>query len=144
MIVRLQFGGCFQVPELRQWLLEAMEKVKFPGGERLIDFLAVECQNPGTQVLIGFEEDKMVACSVLILPGSPLMLQPQVAVAYNEGSPKMGREMMEEMVKFVKEAGYSSLMFCNHQGHSDKAAMRRWRPFGEAKRFGTTLEVALK
>lgn len=143
-IVRLTVPGVFTLPVLRNFLVRAAEKMGYPNPGPTIDFVAWECQHPGSQVLLGFEDDAPKAFTVTLLPGSPLMVEPQLVSAYNEGSVELSKSMLREVAAFIRAAGHRKFMFTNRTGHSDEVQFRYWRDIAEGHVYGHSLEFELK
>jgi len=143
-ILRVQVPGVFALPAVHQWLQRLIAEMTFPNPEEVLNFLASECVYPGCQVLLGLEDNVPKALSVCILPMSPLMVEPQVVAAYNDGSLELGQKLCAETVSFVKAAGFTKLMFVNRTGHADEVIFRRWAPHGKGTKYGSLLEFTIK
>lgn len=128
---------------LRDFLLEAARACDYPAPEEALAFIATQIAYPGCGLWLGAENQVLKAVSVAFWPENPLMMVPQVCVAYNVGSRALSHEIGDAVVAWVREGGYDRLRVINMTGYSDKAHMRAFRYVGDAVLVGSQLEYRL-
>lgn len=145
MISEIRHPQILRHSALKPWFFWTVSKL-VPGPARMEEvsnYIADLCGQEHTQVLLGIEEGRPVALLVSQLP-TPLMLQPTILFAYNEGSKEIGAEMVEEAARWMRAAGFSHFLFTNRSGRSDAAYERVLRPHGKVVERATTFLVELR
>lgn len=141
-VVRVLVPGVFALPQLRKTILPWLAKAGYPNPEPTYDFIASQAGVSGTQILLGFEDDVLRGGGVTLLPGSPLMVAPQVVFAYNEGSRELGKALQAEAVAFIRAAGYSKFLYVNRTDNPDEVHFRAWRDVTKnARHYGSMIEM---
>ena len=143
-IIRLTTPAIFSVPQIQAFFLQAARDAKYPNPEDVVDVLARESAMPGSQILIGFEDEVPVAVTVTMLPGSPLMLLPQVVMAYNKGTRAMTSGLMSEIKSFLQDWGWKKFLCVNLSDHDDKTYARAYRSLGELTKKNSIMEFEIK
>lgn len=144
-IIRLQIPEAItQTGPIRDFFFEAAAASHYPHVEQALDFLASEISSPGCGVWLGAEDHQLKAACVAFYPGNPLMIAPQVCVAYNTGSRELSREIGEAVVEWCREGGFDHLRALNETGYSDTAHMRAFRYVGAGHLVASLIEYRFK
>lgn len=91
-------------------------------------------------VLVGLQDDKLLSFAIVTTPSRAFDLLPQVAHFYNTGSNALKRAMIDRIVEFVSENGYSSFLAVNATGSPDSVWARAFHRAGKARVVGSILE----
>ena len=82
------------------------------------------------------------ALLIALLPSSFAMMAPQVALAYNEGSPDLARQVGAMFCRWLKAEGHSRFLALNLR-YRDRVFLRLFRHAGQGRRVGSLVEFRL-
>lgn len=124
-------------------LLRAIEATQAPtvNAQAYYDEIAAHIASPARGVFVGFDEHDPKAVAVVILPTSPMMMGPQVPLAYSE-SRALSTAVGVRVRDWLHQAGFDRF-FCVNFKHDDKAYARVFGHVGEFRAAGTFFEVVL-
>jgi hypothetical protein len=132
-------------------LKRAFRAVGFPDASpaELMPFLRSNIGRSDWGLFVGFEpfdqrsggDPKAVALAML--PSTPLMLKPQIVLAYNEGSKALARMIGVRVRAWILEAGYADALAINLH-HKARSFARVFRHFGEPSSFAEVVRFSLE
>ncbi len=139
-IVRLTNPAAFDRPEVQRLFTRAFETnslADYPESEAELR-QAATAEN--VAMLIGAEKGKLRALAIACLPLSTLTPLPTVYHFYNRGSAMLRNALVDAVVDFFLQAGYTRFLAINETGRSDKAYAKLFSRAGEAQRISSMLE----
>lgn len=120
-------------PEILNLLKRAVEAGTFlaPNGwdtvaRDIVNFVVDENQF----MILGIQDGKFVGCVLGYFPGGNLFPYPTVVSIYNEGSRETSRELRDELLETLMNAGYTRMLAVNTSGHEDGVWLRGLTPEG--------------
>jgi hypothetical protein len=143
-ILRIREAATLVNPRVINFLMEAAKENSFEDAESVLSYVATQVQYDGCGLWLGAEELELKAVTLAFWPANPLMLAPQVVVAYNIGSPALAKELANVVIDWVREGGYDRILGINRTGKPGEVHMRAYRAFGEPTMLGEQIEYRLR
>lgn len=135
---------------LNTWMVADLFRRAFPAGslitggfEEVPEKFATMVADPRYRFLIGVEDTELKALACIFLPSGDENVHAQIVQFYNDGSTKLRRHLVDQIVEVLKSAGHDKVWAINQTGAPDSIWARMFRRAGEAKRVGSIMEVAL-
>jgi len=144
VILRVRSQSTIYQADVRALILRAVEATRYPGTipSRFYDELRVRIGETGLGVFVGFDGGPR-AIVVAMLPGSSLMMAPQVPLVYNEGTPSLFRAVASRLRSWLIESGYDRALGINLY-RKDALFMRGFAHFGKPSYKGSLIEFDLR
>lgn len=142
-ILKVQNPGVFEIPVMRDFFHAAFPEgtVFAPDGFEAIEApLKAILQDEAVDLLIGVDELVPKALALIYYPDGGLMSTPQVAHFFNQGSVLLRNTLVSDIVRRIKERGFSRFHAVNGSGRPDAAWARLFSLAGPAKRVGSVME----
>ncbi len=139
-IVRLTNPAAFDRPEVQRLFTRAFETnplADYPESEAELRQAATA---EHVAMLIGAEKGKLRALAIACLPLSTLTPLPTVYHFYNRGSAILRDALVDAVVDFFLQSGYTRFLAVNGTGRSDKAYAKLFSRAGEVQQIGSMLE----
>ena len=140
-VIRVTQPEALDDPEIRAFFIRAIvaNKIPYPDGT----IMELQARFPEAQlgVWAGLDDTgKLVGLCIAQLPTSNFMLAAQVLLAYNEGDPKVTKEVKAAVQEWISSFGLKSLIGCNRSGHPDKVWLRANKDAGTPTFVGSAYE----
>ena len=122
-------------------IARAIEAMQYPGTKPALVFreLVARAVDPSLGVFVGIEDGEARALCIAMLPTSQLMMAAQVVVAYNDGDPKLSREVGTVLKAWLMEHGARSFL-CLNLLHDDDVFRRTFSHVGKGRAVASLLE----
>ena len=130
------------VPEFREFSERMIENYPYLGAEAedaLEEFGAL-ITLPGVHVLAAAEGTELKAMAILMNSSDQFSPIPQVAHFYNEGRPKVKRELIDRISATVRDWGYDKFWAVNATDKADSVWARAFHRAGKAHKIGSIME----
>ena len=92
-------------------------------------------------VFYGSVDAEPRALAIVMVPSSPLFPLPQVYHFFNKGPARLRNLLLDAMVDWTREKGYTGLMVANWTGQSDEKFERGFRRIGSFERIGSAYKI---
>ncbi len=141
-IVRLTNPAAFDRPEIQRLFTRAFEHNPFANYPESDAELRQAATQEHVAILIGAEKGRLKALAIACLPLSSLTPLPTVYHFYHsrKGSAALRNALVDAVVDFFLQSGYTHFLAINGTGRSDEAYMKLFSRAGEASRIGSMLE----
>jgi hypothetical protein len=125
-------------------LKRAFRAVGFPDTNpvELAAFLRSNIGRSDWGVFVGSEGGDPKAVALAMLPSTPLMLKPQIVLAYNEGSRAVARMIGVRVRAWILDNGYTDALGINLH-HKARSFARVFAHFGEPSRVAELVRFRL-
>lgn len=143
--LRLRNPKALEIDSINALFARALASTAFPIMAVSSPEIARLISDPHAHVQIGIENDKDPrGVSITVLPENPLDQRPQVPLFYVDKGAKIRKPLIQGIVDFVRENGYTTFWAINFTGHSDKAWSKVMAPVGWGiKPVGSIMEFGL-
>ena len=143
-VVRVTNPEAFQVPEVKDLFVRSFKDNPFLdlSDEKLAEF-AVLVLDPRVGVFVAGEKGEMVGLVIVMLPKSKLDKMPHIPHFANFGTGKSRDALINAMLDFMLESGYTRFWGINATGKGDEAYLKVFKLAGKATRIGSMLEFEI-
>jgi hypothetical protein len=144
VVLRVRSQSTIYQADVRALILRAVEATRYPGTVplRFYEELCVRISEPGLGVFVSYDDGPR-AIVVAMLPGSALMMAPQVPLVYSDGKPSLLRALSSRLRGWLLENGYDRALGINLY-REDEVFMRGFAHFGRPGRVGSLIEFDLR
>ncbi len=141
-IARLTNPAAFDRPEVERLFTRAFEHNPLASFPECKEELRVAAGAEHVAILIGAEEGKLHSLAIACLPLNALTPLPTVYFFYHnkKGSALLRNALVDAVVDFFLQSGYTRFLAINETGRSDEAYGKLFRRAGETQRIGSRLE----
>ena len=141
-VIRARNPAVFKHPEvealMRRAFLDRPASIDFDKAQA--DFEAL-INDERTGAFIGVDDDAVIcAVGIIMLPQNALVSVPQALVMYNEGPAAVKNAVLDAVVDFVKQAGYTTYWALNRTGRDDAVWARAFRRAGDATKIASVMQ----
>lgn len=112
---------------------------KWTAHQMWIDELSTRMYAGGAAIIVGTTNDMVLeGAAIVTLPMNMGESLPWVIYFYNDGGHALTEKMLENMVAFIRGAGYTSYMALNQSGRADKDWLKVFEKAGNPKFIGSS------
>ena len=142
MIVPLRHPALFKVPEFQEFLRRAFSRTPWRTDD-ILEHLEKTITLPRISTILNVEQGEYLGIAVVALPESKLDPFPQIIHLYSEGPIRNRKVIIQAVVDFMEERGYTKVWAVNYTGKPDKVYQRVMKPQGwEVKPIGSIMEFS--
>lgn len=141
MVTLIQNPAAFAIPEVVALFGKAFRSGEPTSATNVIMELRTLCQLPSVAVLIGWEDAIPKALAIMVEPATALFQCPHVYHFYCCGGAALRNKVLDAMVDWTRQKGYTGMSGSNWTGRSDKTFERVFRRAGRAERIGAAYRI---
>ena len=139
-VIRLQNPNALVSPEFRAFLKRSVKREALLGEDDLLGVLHSGMSSPNFAALVGVEGGAFKALTLVTLPSQPAQPQPYVQHFYNEGTAALRDALLEAMVDFIVQGGYTKFLAVNLADRDFKAWAKTFQKAGKSTELGRLVE----